>query len=92
MKILWLVAGIAIGAAVAKQVQENPQARKAYEEVKSSLQEFGDAVTEGYRERESELSKSAKKSPSKTSSKSGSKTAARPAKKSSVSKPKPASK
>lgn len=92
MKFLWLVAGIVIGAAVAKQVQVNPQARKAYEEVKSSLQEFGDAVAEGYRERESELSKPAKKSPSKTSSKSRSKTSARPAKKSPVSKPKPASK
>jgi hypothetical protein len=69
-KLFWLIAGVAIGAVVAKQIEENPQARKAYEEAKASLQEFADAVSEGYKERESELSKPARKSTAKSSSRS----------------------
>ena len=65
-KLFWLIAGVAIGAVVAKQIEENPQARKAYEEAKASLQEFADAVSEGYKERESELSKPARKSTAKS--------------------------
>jgi hypothetical protein len=86
-KLFWLIAGVAIGAVVAKQIEENPQARKAYEEAKVSLQEFADAVAEGYKERETELAKPARKpatkSPRKTSEKrSSSSTAKKPAAKS----------
>ena len=56
-RLLWFIAGIAIGAVAAKQVEQNPQARKAYEEAKLSMQEFRDAVLEGFREREGELVK-----------------------------------
>ena len=69
-KLFWLIAGVAIGAVVAKQIEENPQARKAYEEAKASLQEFAEAVSEGYKERESELSKPARKSTAKSSPRS----------------------
>jgi hypothetical protein len=68
-KFFWLIAGVAIGAVVAKQIEENPQARKAYEEAKASLQEFADAVAEGYKERETELAKPARKPATKTSRK-----------------------
>ena len=68
-KLFWLIAGVAIGAVVAKQIEENPQARKAYEEAKVSLQEFADAVAEGYKERETELAKPARKPATKTSRK-----------------------
>jgi hypothetical protein len=68
-KLFWLIAGVAIGAVVAKQIEENPQARKAYEEAKASLQEFADAVAEGYKERETELAKPARKPATKTSRK-----------------------
>jgi flagellar capping protein FliD len=78
-KLFWLIAGVAIGAVVAKQIEENPQARKAYEEAKASLQEFADAVAEGYKERETELEKPARKSSSKSSTRS---TAKKPATKS----------
>jgi flagellar capping protein FliD len=78
-KLFWLIAGVAIGAVVAKQIEENPQARKAYEEAKASLQEFADAVAEGYKERETELAKPARKSSSKSSTRS---TAKKPATKS----------
>jgi predicted RNase H-like HicB family nuclease len=78
-KLFWLIAGVAIGAVVAKQIEENPQARKSYEEAKASLQEFADAVAEGYKERETELAKPARKPATKTSRK--------PATRSTVKKP-----
>jgi hypothetical protein len=59
-KLFWLIAGVALGAAAAKQINENPEARKAYDQAKAALQEFSDAVSEGYREREAELAKPAR--------------------------------
>jgi hypothetical protein len=56
-KLVWLIAGIAIGAVAARQIEENPAARKAYEDAKVSVAEFRDAVLEGYQEREAELNK-----------------------------------
>jgi hypothetical protein len=50
-KLVWFIAGIAIGAV----------ARKAYEEAKASVSEFRDAVLEGFQEREAELSKPKRK-------------------------------
>ena len=73
-KLFGLIAGVALGAAAAKQINENPEARKAYEQAKAALQEFSDAVTEGYREREAELARPARsKSTKKTSTASSSK-------------------
>jgi hypothetical protein len=95
-KLFWLIAGVAIGAVVAKQIEENPQARKAYEEAKASLQEFADAVADGYKERESELSRPTRKPAStksrKTSARSTSKTTTRTAAKRPAAKSKPAGK
>ena len=95
-KLFWLVAGVAIGAVVAKQIDENPQARKAYEEAKASLQEFADAVSEGYKERETELSKPARKPAAtkarKSTSKAPSKTASRTAARKPAAKSKPSGK
>lgn len=67
-KLFWLIAGVALGAAAAKQINENPEARKAYEQAKNALQEFSDAVSEGYREREAELSKPSRASTAKKTS------------------------
>lgn len=69
-KLVWFVAGIALGAVAARQIEENPAARKAYEEAKASVSEFRDAVLEGYREREAELAKP-KRKPTATSKKTG---------------------
>jgi hypothetical protein len=91
-KLFWLIAGVAIGAVVAKQIEENPQARKAYEEAKASLQEFADAVAEGYKERESELAKPRRKPSAKTAARAGAKSAARTTAKKSAAKSKPAGK
>jgi hypothetical protein len=77
-KLFWLIAGVALGAAAAKQINENPEARKAYEQAKAALQEFSDAVNEGYREREAELAKpSRSKVTSKASTSSSSKASKR---------------
>ena len=91
-KLFWLIAGVAIGAVVAKQIEENPQARKAYEEAKVSLQEFADAVAEGYKERETELAKPARKPAAITTRKSGTKSSARSTAKKTAAKSKPSGK
>jgi hypothetical protein len=92
-KLFWLIAGVAIGAVAAKQIENNPQAKKAYEEAKASLQEFADAVSEGYKERESELSKPARNKPaSKTARKPVAKSTARSTAKKTAAKSKPAGK
>lgn len=52
---VWLVIGIAIGFFAAHQVEKSPQGRQFLDEVDAKAREFGDAVIEGYRQRESEL-------------------------------------
>jgi hypothetical protein len=91
-KFFWLIAGVAIGAVAARQINENPQARKAYEEAKASLQEFADAVAEGYKERETELAKPRRKPAASTSRKSSAKASVRSTAKKSAAKSKPAGK
>ncbi|MFY9304796.1 MAG: hypothetical protein WAO31_04790 [Rhodoluna sp.] len=56
-KLVWFMAGIALGAVAARQIEENPAARKAYEDAKASVSEFRDAVLEGFEEREAEIAK-----------------------------------
>lgn len=56
-KFGWFVIGVALGAVAARAIEENPAARKAYEEAKLSVSEFRDAVLDGYRDREAELTK-----------------------------------
>jgi len=60
-KLVWFITGLAIGAVAARQIEENPAARKAYDEAKASVSEFRDAVLEGFQEREAELSKPKRK-------------------------------
>jgi hypothetical protein len=60
-KLVWFIAGIAIGAVAARQIEENPAARKAYDEAKASVSEFRDAVLEGFQKREAELSEPKRK-------------------------------
>ena len=91
-KLFWLIAGVAIGAVAAKQIEENPQARKAYEEAKASLQDFADAVAEGYKERETELAKPARKPAAKSVRKSTAKSPTRRTAKKPAAKSKPAGK
>ena len=60
-KLVWFMAGIALGAVAARQIEENPAARKAYEDAKASVAEFRDAVVEGFEERETQMAKPTRK-------------------------------
>ena len=62
-KIFWFVTGIAAGLAVAKQLAENPKAAAVVDDAAAKAKEFGAAISEGFREREAELSKPAVKKP-----------------------------
>jgi len=54
-KLFWLISGIAVGMAVAKQIETNPKAKALAEDVKRTAVEFGSAFAEGFAEREAEL-------------------------------------
>ena len=54
-KLIWFIAGISLGVAAARQLQENPKAQELAADVKRRAQEFGAAVADGYREREAEI-------------------------------------
>jgi hypothetical protein len=75
-KLVWFIAGLAIGAIAAKQIEDNPAARKAYEEAKASVSGFADAVMEGFQEREAELAKPKRKPVAAKSATTRSKSAA----------------
>ena len=53
--VLFLIAGVAVGFVVAHQVAKTPQGKAFFDDIDRKAREFGDAVVDGYRERESEL-------------------------------------
>lgn len=53
--ILFLIAGVAVGFVVAHQVAKTPQGKAFFDDIDRKAREFGDAVVDGYREREAEL-------------------------------------
>jgi hypothetical protein len=66
-KLGWFVAGIAIGAVAVVQLRDNPKAQIALDEAIEVAREFGNAVAEGYQEREAELA--APKTPTRKTAK-----------------------
>lgn len=52
---LWLTIGVAVGFVVAHQVSRTPQGRRFLDDVDQKTREFGEAVVDGYKARESEL-------------------------------------
>ena len=52
---LFLVIGVAVGFLVAHQVAKTPQGKAFFDDVDSKAREFGSAVVDGYKARESEL-------------------------------------
>lgn len=56
-KLIWFAAGIGLGLVAAKQLEVNPQAQAIRDDVTRRAKDFGAAVSEGFREREAELSK-----------------------------------
>ena len=98
-KIFWFATGIAAGLAVAKRIAEDPKAQAVVDDATKRARDFGAAISEGFKEREAELSKPARKPAAKSAAKSAAtkKTAAKKpaAKKSATAKPvakKPAAK
>ncbi|WP_285116503.1 YtxH domain-containing protein [Leifsonia sp. fls2-241-R2A-40a] len=52
---LWLLVGVAIGFAVAHKVNETPKGREFFSNIDKRARDFGDAVSDGYRQREAEI-------------------------------------
>jgi hypothetical protein len=52
---LWLLVGAAIGFAVAHKVNETPRGREFFSNIDRRARDFGEAVTDGYRQREAEI-------------------------------------
>ena len=84
-KFLLLFGGIAMGLFASKQIKENPKAAAAVAELGKKAKQLGNAVQEGYVEREAQLTKKtpAKKPAAtrtaKPTAKPGAKPAAKPA-------------
>jgi hypothetical protein len=53
----WFLAGLGLGAVAAIQAKDNPQVKQAADELVAAAKDFGNAVAEGYKEREAELNK-----------------------------------
>ena len=53
--LLLLIVGVVAGFVVAHQVSKTPQGKQFFENVDAKAREFGDAVVDGYKSRESEL-------------------------------------
>ncbi len=53
--LLLLTVGVAAGFVVAHQVAKTPEGKKFFADVDAKAREFGGAVVDGYKARESEL-------------------------------------
>ena len=52
---LWLVVGVALGFVVAHKLNETSQGRQFFSTLDQKARGFGEAVTDGYRQREAEI-------------------------------------
>ena len=59
----WLISGIAIGLVAARRLAENPKAQAVVDDAARRAKEFGTAVSEGFKEREAEISTTPKRAP-----------------------------
>jgi hypothetical protein len=53
--LLLLVTGVGIGFLAAHQVAKTPQGKQFFDGVESKARQFGDALVDGYKQREAEL-------------------------------------
>jgi hypothetical protein len=53
--LLLLVTGVGIGFLAAHQVAKTPQGKEFFDGVESKARQFGDALVDGYKQREAEL-------------------------------------
>ncbi len=52
---LWLLVGVALGFVVAHKVNETPRGREFFTTIDRKARDFGEAVSDGYRQREAEI-------------------------------------
>ncbi|MFF1633232.1 hypothetical protein [Leifsonia sp. NPDC058248] len=52
---LWLIVGVALGFVVAHKMNETPQGKQFFSSLDKKARDFGEAVSDGYRQREAEL-------------------------------------
>ncbi|MCU1637272.1 MAG: hypothetical protein JWQ68_2511 [Cryobacterium sp.] len=51
----WLIVGIAAGFVVAHELNQTQQGKQFFTELDAKAREFGEAISDGYRQREAEL-------------------------------------
>ena len=54
-KFVWLVGGVAVGFVVAHEVNQTKQGKQFFSDLDLKAREFGEAISDGYRQREAEL-------------------------------------
>lgn len=52
---IWLVVGITAGFVVAHEVDKTQQGKQFFSDLDAKAHEFGEAISDGYRQREAEL-------------------------------------
>ncbi|GAA3866451.1 hypothetical protein GCM10022381_07590 [Leifsonia kafniensis] len=52
---IWLVVGVAAGFVVAHEVNKTQQGKQFFSDLDAKAREFGEAMSDGYRQREAEL-------------------------------------
>ncbi|MEO6201244.1 MAG: hypothetical protein ABIX44_08785 [Cryobacterium sp.] len=52
---IWLLVGIAVGSVVTHEVNKTKQGKQFFSDLDTKAREFGEAISDGYREREAEL-------------------------------------
>ena len=53
--VLWLIVGVGVGFVAAHQIAKTPGGKKFFDDVNAKAHDFGDAVVDGYKQREAEL-------------------------------------
>jgi len=53
--VLWLIVGVGVGFVAAHQISKTPAGKKFFDDVNTKAHDFGDAVVDGYKQREAEL-------------------------------------
>ena len=54
-QFFWLLAGVGVGFVVAHKVNQTDKGRQFFEALDQKARGFGEAVSDGYREREAEI-------------------------------------
>jgi len=52
---IWLVVGVAVGFALAHEANKTQQGKQFFRDLDTKAREFGEAIPDGYRQREAEL-------------------------------------